>query len=203
MLSLWDNQDKVPQTKSYFFLQLGPELELPGYGCEDHFQELETVEHCWECISGEKRPVQSQKRPDQSHNLRRRISKQPLGLRQEQLHAVNSHAASAKVLQPMCMQPDLLQMCTHDSNDGGRVDFAQDTNDHDTYAVLIANSLIANSLIALLESMMRVLPAAFLNCCATKAMRSVKHTCQQCLCVCQDQYAFAICWHDVHLQFAR
>lgn len=33
-------------------VQLGPELELSGYGCEDHFQELDTVEHCWECISG-------------------------------------------------------------------------------------------------------------------------------------------------------
>lgn len=31
--------------------RVGPELELPGYGCEDHFQELDTVEHCWECIS--------------------------------------------------------------------------------------------------------------------------------------------------------
>ena len=33
-------------------MQVGPELELPGYGCEDHFQELDTVEHCWECIAG-------------------------------------------------------------------------------------------------------------------------------------------------------
>ena len=54
MLLLWDNRDKIPKAKSYFFLQLGPELELPGYGCEDHFQELDTGEHCWECISGEK-----------------------------------------------------------------------------------------------------------------------------------------------------
>ena len=29
---------------------MGPELELPGYGCEDHFQELDTIEHSWECI---------------------------------------------------------------------------------------------------------------------------------------------------------
>lgn len=35
-------------------MQVGPELELPGYGCEDHFQELDTVEHCWECIAGVK-----------------------------------------------------------------------------------------------------------------------------------------------------
>ena len=38
--------------RAYLPMQLGPELELPGYGCEDHFQELDTVEHCWECISG-------------------------------------------------------------------------------------------------------------------------------------------------------
>lgn len=29
----------------------GPELEVPAYGCEDHFQELDTVEHSWECIA--------------------------------------------------------------------------------------------------------------------------------------------------------
>uniref|UniRef100_A0A061S1R4 Glutamine-dependent NAD(+) synthetase n=2 Tax=Tetraselmis sp. GSL018 TaxID=582737 RepID=A0A061S1R4_9CHLO len=30
--------------------RLGPELELPGYGCEDHFAEQDTVEHSWECL---------------------------------------------------------------------------------------------------------------------------------------------------------
>ncbi|CAD7695941.1 unnamed protein product [Ostreobium quekettii] len=30
--------------------RVGPELELPGYGCEDHFCELDTVEHAWECL---------------------------------------------------------------------------------------------------------------------------------------------------------
>ena len=30
--------------------RLGPELELPGYGCEDHFLEQDTVEHSWECL---------------------------------------------------------------------------------------------------------------------------------------------------------
>ena len=30
--------------------QVGPELEIPGYGCEDHFMELDTMEHSWECI---------------------------------------------------------------------------------------------------------------------------------------------------------
>lgn len=29
----------------------GPELEVPAYGCEDHFQELDTAEHSWECIA--------------------------------------------------------------------------------------------------------------------------------------------------------
>ena len=28
--------------------RLGPELELPGYGCEDHFNELDTERHSWE-----------------------------------------------------------------------------------------------------------------------------------------------------------
>lgn len=27
--------------------QVGPELEVPGYGCEDHFLEQDTVEHSW------------------------------------------------------------------------------------------------------------------------------------------------------------
>ncbi|KAF9594668.1 hypothetical protein IFM89_034351 [Coptis chinensis] len=30
--------------------RLGPELEITGYGCEDHFLELETVHHSWECL---------------------------------------------------------------------------------------------------------------------------------------------------------
>ena len=29
------------------WLQVGPELEIPGYGCEDHFMEHDTVEHSW------------------------------------------------------------------------------------------------------------------------------------------------------------
>lgn len=29
----------------------GPELELCGYGCEDHFFEPDTVTHCWECLA--------------------------------------------------------------------------------------------------------------------------------------------------------
>ena len=31
--------------------RVGPELELPGYGCEDHFLELDTIEHSWECMA--------------------------------------------------------------------------------------------------------------------------------------------------------
>jgi len=31
--------------------RVGPELELPGYGCEDHFLEVDTVEHSWECLN--------------------------------------------------------------------------------------------------------------------------------------------------------
>lgn len=30
--------------------RLGPELEISGYGCEDHFLELDTVEHSWESL---------------------------------------------------------------------------------------------------------------------------------------------------------
>lgn len=31
--------------------RLGPELEVPGYGCEDHFNERDTEVHSWECIA--------------------------------------------------------------------------------------------------------------------------------------------------------
>ncbi|CAM8939462.1 unnamed protein product [Rhodiola kirilowii] len=31
-------------------IRLGPELEITGYGCEDHFLELDTVGHAWECL---------------------------------------------------------------------------------------------------------------------------------------------------------
>ncbi|CAG9462919.1 unnamed protein product [Pedinophyceae sp. YPF-701] len=30
--------------------RVGPELEIPGYGCEDHFFEHDTVEHSWEVV---------------------------------------------------------------------------------------------------------------------------------------------------------
>lgn len=31
-------------------LRTGPELEIPGYGCEDHFLEMDTVNHSWEVL---------------------------------------------------------------------------------------------------------------------------------------------------------
>ena len=38
-------------TRTCAVLQVGPELEVPGYGCEDHFLEQDTIEHSWECIA--------------------------------------------------------------------------------------------------------------------------------------------------------
>ncbi|KAL3132635.1 hypothetical protein ABBQ32_009160, partial [Trebouxia sp. C0010 RCD-2024] len=35
----------------HWYIRVDPELELPGYGSEDLFQELDTVEHCWECMA--------------------------------------------------------------------------------------------------------------------------------------------------------
>jgi len=31
--------------------RLGPELEICGYGCEDHYLELDTFRHCWESLA--------------------------------------------------------------------------------------------------------------------------------------------------------
>lgn len=31
--------------------RLGPELEICGYGCEDHFLEQDTFDHCWESLA--------------------------------------------------------------------------------------------------------------------------------------------------------
>lgn len=31
--------------------RLGPELEIPGYGCEDAFLEGDTIRHSWECLA--------------------------------------------------------------------------------------------------------------------------------------------------------
>lgn len=32
-------------------IRIGPELEITGYGCEDHFLELDTVNHSWEVLA--------------------------------------------------------------------------------------------------------------------------------------------------------
>lgn len=32
-------------------LRVGPELEIPGYGCEDAFFELDTTLHSWEVLA--------------------------------------------------------------------------------------------------------------------------------------------------------
>ncbi|KAJ1988943.1 glutamine-dependent NAD(+) synthetase [Coemansia spiralis] len=32
-------------------LRIGPELEIPGYGCYDHFLESDTVQHSWDVLS--------------------------------------------------------------------------------------------------------------------------------------------------------
>ena len=31
--------------------RLGPELEICGYGCDDHFLEMDTFAHCWESLA--------------------------------------------------------------------------------------------------------------------------------------------------------
>lgn len=31
--------------------RVGPELEIPGYGCEDHFAESDTIDHSWEALA--------------------------------------------------------------------------------------------------------------------------------------------------------
>jgi NAD+ synthase (glutamine-hydrolysing) len=33
------------------YYRLGPELELSGYGCNDHFLEPDTAHHCWQSLS--------------------------------------------------------------------------------------------------------------------------------------------------------
>ncbi len=44
-------KDSILQAKSQNCkFRLGPELEIPGYGCEDHFLELDTIKHSWDCL---------------------------------------------------------------------------------------------------------------------------------------------------------
>ncbi|CAN4127170.1 unnamed protein product [Withania somnifera] len=44
-------KESIAEAKSAgAMIRLGPELEITGYGCEDHFLELDTVSHSWECL---------------------------------------------------------------------------------------------------------------------------------------------------------
>lgn len=50
------NRDRILESieiskKSGCSIRLGPELEIPGYGCEDHFLELDTINHSWEMLA--------------------------------------------------------------------------------------------------------------------------------------------------------
>lgn len=38
-------------TKAGATIRVGPELEIPGYGCEDHFLEMDTEIHSWEVLA--------------------------------------------------------------------------------------------------------------------------------------------------------
>jgi len=40
----------IAKTQHKSTYRLGPELELCGYGCEDHYFEMDTFEHCWESL---------------------------------------------------------------------------------------------------------------------------------------------------------
>jgi NAD+ synthase (glutamine-hydrolysing) len=44
----------MPHNRSLTFsgrYRVGPELEISGYGCEDHFLEIDTFQHSWECLA--------------------------------------------------------------------------------------------------------------------------------------------------------
>uniref|UniRef100_A0A0M3J571 Putative glutamine-dependent NAD(+) synthetase (inferred by orthology to a S. mansoni protein) n=1 Tax=Anisakis simplex TaxID=6269 RepID=A0A0M3J571_ANISI len=32
-------------------VRVGAELEIPGYGCQDHFHEMDTEYHSWEVLT--------------------------------------------------------------------------------------------------------------------------------------------------------
>ncbi|VDK27916.1 unnamed protein product [Anisakis simplex] len=32
-------------------VRVGAELEIPGYGCQDHFHEMDTEHHSWEVLT--------------------------------------------------------------------------------------------------------------------------------------------------------
>lgn len=33
------------------FYRVGPEMEVPGYSCDDHFKEIDLYHHCWEVVA--------------------------------------------------------------------------------------------------------------------------------------------------------
>ncbi|KAG2331172.1 hypothetical protein Bca52824_002352 [Brassica carinata] len=44
-------KDSISQAKAAgAVIRLGPELEVTGYGCEEHFLELDTITHVWEYL---------------------------------------------------------------------------------------------------------------------------------------------------------
>ncbi|KAL0701947.1 hypothetical protein Bca4012_058069 [Brassica carinata] len=44
-------KDSISQAKAAgAVIRLGPELEVTGYGCEEHFLELDTITHAWEYL---------------------------------------------------------------------------------------------------------------------------------------------------------
>ncbi len=45
-----DNHAPLIAIHGCCYMQVGPELEICGYGCEDHFNENDTEEHSWECL---------------------------------------------------------------------------------------------------------------------------------------------------------
>jgi hypothetical protein len=53
---LWKPKVEGNTVKSYLdncraTYRLGPELEITGYSCEDHFLEEDTYWHSWECLA--------------------------------------------------------------------------------------------------------------------------------------------------------
>jgi NAD+ synthase (glutamine-hydrolysing) len=50
-LNLAHTEESIRQAKAQGArFRSGPELELAGYGCEDHFLENDTIAHCWESM---------------------------------------------------------------------------------------------------------------------------------------------------------
>jgi NAD+ synthase (glutamine-hydrolysing) len=48
MERIWESCVRAKQAGACY--RLGPELEVCGYGCEDHFYEMDTIQHSWESL---------------------------------------------------------------------------------------------------------------------------------------------------------